>query len=193
MGTTLEDIDILHKERYGLASNYIIQSRKLIGRIADVGCGVGYGSYIISQYLNILMRSYSIHSFDISKEAIDIANSCYSDKNVTYNQVDCRVDSLSKIPEFENKFDAIVCFEFLEHLDLDESKKLLDFLLSKSDVLISSFPIDNDSSFHKIKFNKKEIDNYYEEAATRHSKKILNKIIQDRKYYIFIIGDKNGK
>ena len=190
-GEVLDKIDNLHKQRYYFTSYYLKTCGKELNhkiKIADVGCGIGYGSYILANELDASIDK--INSFDISETALNFAREHYSHSKISFHQQNCKFSELSKTELFkDSKYDLITCFEFLEHIDLEESKKLLEFLLLKSDILITSFPIDNLSLFHKIKFSREEIENYYEEAVWNCTinKKITSRFIQNEKYYLFVI------
>jgi len=190
-GESLEKIDNLHKQRYYFVSYYMKTLEKEFPqkiKIADVGCGIGYGSYILANELQ--ERINAINSFDISETALNFAREHYSNNKISFHQQNCKADELSKTEFFkDSKYDLITCFEFLEHVEIEESKKLLDFLLLKSDILISSFPIDNKSPYHQIIFSKKEVEKYYEEVIENCpvKKKITNRFIQQERYYIFVI------
>jgi len=176
---TLEGIEKKHLDRYCFAKNKV---RELLSKdnikISDIGCGIGYGSSILSE-LNC-----SIDSYDISKEAIDFANKYYKKDNINYFTKDCSdSDFLTK------HYDVIVSFEFLEHINIDKSKKILHRIIEKSDLSIISIPINKPSPFHKIVLKKEEVKQYYDEALKSFSNKhIIEEWIQDTIFYIVVIG-----
>jgi len=191
---TLDNVEKRHKQRYNFASFFIDSYEKFFDKqvkMADIGCGIGYGSYIMATTLDEKLSD--LNSFDISEEALAFAKNYYKHDKITFNHQNCLADKLALNKVFaENTFDAITCFEMLEHIEIEESKKLLSLLLTKSDVMISSFPIDNDSLHHKIKLSKQEIESYYQEAMENCSvpKEIAAAYIQNGKYYIFVIKNK---
>ena len=71
--------------------------------VLDVGCGTGFFAY------NIAKRGARVLGIDFSEEAIEIANSKYSHKNLEFKSID-----VGKIKE---KFDVIVSNGTLEHMD----------------------------------------------------------------------------
>lgn len=189
---TLEDIDSRHKQRYNFAAFFIDCYEKFYNKrskIADIGCSIGYGSYIMASTIEN-KKLKNIDAFDIDEAAIDYAKKYYSHPKISHFKQDCLMENILGSDVFSSAdYDAITCFELLEHLELEQSKKLINLLLQKSDVLISSFPIDNDSKFHKIKFSKKEIENYYNQAILNCpvKKRISHIFVQNDRYYVCVI------
>jgi SAM-dependent methyltransferase len=72
----------------------------------DVGCGVGYGSWIIKN-----QGAAEVLGVDISEEALNYAKKNYAAEGVSFNIGDC--ENLENYPE---QFDIIVAFEFIEHI-----------------------------------------------------------------------------
>ncbi|MCA9860607.1 MAG: class I SAM-dependent methyltransferase [Thermomicrobiales bacterium] len=75
------------------------------GAFLDAGCGEGFVT-------NVLMSSFpgmSIGAFDFNPSSVKLAQ----DRNPP---VDCRVASIYEIPWDVDSFDAVGCFEVLEHL-----------------------------------------------------------------------------
>lgn len=190
-GKTLDKIEHLHKQRYSFVSYYLQTCGKEFThklKIADVGCGAGYGSYIMANSIGENLDK--IDSFDISDAALSFARQHYSNDKITFRKQNCTAEELSQAGLFkDSKYDVITCFEFLEHLDIDESQKLLSLLLEKSDILITSFPIDNTSPYHQIMFSTEEIETYYNEGIRNCpvKKKISARFIQQEKFYVFVI------
>ena len=94
--------------------------------ILDVGCGTGFFAY------NAAKKGANVLGIDFSEEAIEIAKSQYSHRNLDFKMID-----IDKITE---KFDVIVSNGTLEHLD-DPLKTLQLFkkhLNPKGCIIISS-------------------------------------------------------
>ncbi len=93
-----------HRARYRLVA------RTLRGRVLDLGCGTGYGC----QELAAASAVREVVGLDRSEEALDLARRYYADPKVTYAACDLlRHDWESG----RGRFDAVVAFEVLEHLD----------------------------------------------------------------------------
>ena len=115
-----------HWHRYHWISSFV--ANKVV---ADLACGEGYGSALLSQ------SAKQVIGADIDTETIASAQKKYHDLN---NLLYLNADVLdSKIDE--NSIDVVVSFETLEHLDehdllLNEFKRIL----SESGVLVLSTP-----------------------------------------------------
>lgn len=135
---TLKGIDHHHIYRYNWAA-----SRCNGLDVFDYGCGIGYGSYMVSQ------KAKTVTGFDISKDALKWA-AFYAERtsNLSY---------LNNIPEKD--FDCIVCFECIEHVTNPE--ELLQWIASHTrDLALLSTPIANPgqltSVFHTQEFTQQE-------------------------------------
>ncbi len=126
--TGSETLD-LHLERYHFAYHHLKP-----GKILDIACGVGYGSYFIAADAD--KKIDSITSVDISKDAIDYANSRYSHPKISF----VCADATTFLPE--EKFDTIISLETIEHLP-DPHKFIahLKTLLKNDGILIGSVPV----------------------------------------------------
>lgn len=97
---TLDGIRADHKARYRWAAN------RLKGqKVVDAACGVGYGSAILSE------AGCEVRAYDRNPDAIEIAEAHYNHDP----RVDYAVGDLYSV-EFPHAFDAVVCFEALEHV-----------------------------------------------------------------------------
>lgn len=192
VGRTLDDIEQRHRLRYTFAAFYIDCCEKFHNNeilLADVGCGVGYGSYILAHMLGEKIKT--IYAFDIDEPTIKFANRYYSDKKINYCVQDCGPEALSQNLLFSRSvFDVITCFEFLEHIDLDQSRNLLDLLLVKSNLLLASLPVVNGSKFHKFSVSEGWVEKYFNDAVARCPvrKRIMHKFLQNGTYFVFVIG-----
>lgn len=150
--------------RYLYAIKYI--KRK---SVLDAGCGLGWGAYLISEYPSELI------AIDINKKSIDFADKNWNDKKVTF-----RHNSILDLNSIKKTFDAILNFEVIEHLKLDEGKLFLEQVytnLRKRGVLIlsSSFPdssadaklVQSRNEFHLKIYSKKELKKYAREVGFR--------------------------
>lgn len=98
--------------------------------VLDIACGAGYGSTILSD-----AGALSVDGVDISKEAIDYANFYYKQENILFVQSDIHNYSSDK------KYDVIVCFETIEHVEnYRDVLKCLERLMTTGGSLIISSP-----------------------------------------------------
>jgi len=124
MECDLKNIPKDHLTRYYISSKYCINKI-----VADVGCGCGYGSFILSE------KAKEVIGYDISSEAIAYAQKYYKKENIKYFENNF-------INNVKTKFDVIVCLETIEHLSksIESSLNQLVKLLRKKGVIVLSFP-----------------------------------------------------
>lgn len=123
--------------------------------ILDFGCGGGYGTEFLSRY-----TKKSVVGYDIDQKTIKINKKFYENiKNLkfTSNQKELK------------KYNFIVCFQVIEHLDMLEAKSLIKFLkksLLPNGIIIFATPNKNITSynlkkpvmvFHKIEYTNKTL------------------------------------
>ena len=92
-------------------------------KIADIGCGGGFGSNILSQEADF------VWGIDADKESIQWANLVFKrNKNNIYYSPQISFENIDILNEPREimAFDIVVCVEVIEHLN--EYSKLLDFL-----------------------------------------------------------------
>jgi 2-polyprenyl-3-methyl-5-hydroxy-6-metoxy-1,4-benzoquinol methylase len=94
-------------------------------RVADLGCGTGYGSYLLSW-----SGATSVTAVDISPDAIAYAREHYAG-------VDYRVGDLTDAGTLPDA-DVAVCFEVLEHIP--SPQRVLATALSRYERLLLSLP-----------------------------------------------------
>ena len=110
---------VMHAHRYSWASHNIPENNTIL----DLGCGCGYGSWYLANYLPSI-----VVGMDPDDKAIDWAKAHFKSSNLTY------VTEISDIT-----FDTIVCFEVLEH-DPDKVTETILMHLKKNGSLILSVP-----------------------------------------------------
>lgn len=128
-GNQLSDIRADHVARYQFAKQRLIEQKELLNTLLDAGAGVGYGSYILADICK------SIDAIDNSKEAKQSFYKSFHKPNINFQQ--CDIQDAELAPQY----DAIVCFEFLEHIAFPS--KLIKQFANVTDYLICSTPIMN--------------------------------------------------
>ncbi|HWQ96370.1 MAG TPA: glycosyltransferase, partial [Candidatus Methylomirabilis sp.] len=115
-----------HIHRYAFASMFTKGKN-----ILDMACGEGYGSYMLSNDAKYVV------GIDIDDKAVEHARNKYIKQNLEFIR-----GSILDIPiKKDEKFDVIVCFEAIEHID--EQEKLLSEvkrLLNENGIFIISTP-----------------------------------------------------
>src|SRR5690349_2370125 len=92
-----------HIARYNLALYHVR------GRVLDIACGSGYGTRLLADVVD------SVLGIDFDPETVSYAQKNYSPLLQETPKLEFRVgDILEPIGE---KFDSIVCFETLEHVE----------------------------------------------------------------------------
>lgn len=142
---TLEGIRKDHRARYEWAA-----SRLAGKRVVDAGCGVGYGSKILAE------AGCTVRAFDRSEEAIAFAKEHYNhDPGIRYD-----VGELTS-QMFPKNFDAVICFEALEHLAHPE-KALRRFRDMAPTLYFSvpdedGFPYRPEIAFHRRHYTRDQV------------------------------------
>lgn len=108
---------LIHLKRYFFALNFIKKNDFVI----DGGCGVGYGTDIISRYCKNSI------GYEISEDSFKFSKLLFPNLNI-------QCQNLSKI---EQKADVIILFEIIEHLDDWISGLIKMISLSKRNVVFS--------------------------------------------------------
>lgn len=78
-------------------------------RALEIGFGEGYGTHLISKYVE------SVIGLDVDTDSVDYANEKYSSATCTFQKYDG-----SKIPFDQNKFDCVISYQVIEHIDDDQ-------------------------------------------------------------------------
>ncbi|MCX5806890.1 MAG: methyltransferase domain-containing protein [Proteobacteria bacterium] len=128
-----------HTERYRFACQFIKEGDKVL----DCACGVGYGSYIMSQMTDASL----IIAVDKAKEAIEYAGKHYYNSRIQHYVGDIFAGKLS----FES-FDVIVSFETIEHVDGKGLLRLFYTRLKKGGLLIISTPNQDKQAYNQREF-----------------------------------------
>lgn len=133
-----KDVMLPHLQRYTFAARYGWQKD-----IVDLGCGTGYGSYLLS------MVAKSVHGVDLDPEAIQYAFTTFKAPNLRYGLDDITLG----FPHGE----VYTAFECLEHLD--DPTSVLE--MTRAGMLIYSIPVEDGSRFHKRVYTVEEIEDVF--------------------------------
>jgi len=121
-----------HKLRYEFACEVLGKSG---GRILDVACGAGYGSFMLSSC------SEHVTGADIAIEAIDWAKKEFQSDGIEFHQISNSVKELDS-----GLYDAVISFETIEHMpELEGVKFICDLfhVMRPGGTLVMSTPINN--------------------------------------------------
>jgi len=134
-------VDLDHRMRYEFAASLISDG----ARVADVGCGIGYGSY----FMATSTPCQFVLGADISEEAIEYAKSFYLHPKITF----LRADALKLQTQINVKFDLITAFEVVEHIEnAEEFLTQLAEMVTENGIIVLSTPNESIMPFNKDTF-----------------------------------------
>ena len=141
----ISPITVMHIERYRLAGKYILPG----SRVLDAACGSGYGS--------AFLKDCDYVGIDLDGSVLQYARQNYSG---VFQQPP--IQEVGRL----GKFDAIISFETLEHLDNPpEGMSALLSCLKPGGCLLLSFPLNHpDDIYHKTIFTPEKVDQLFVEA-----------------------------
>lgn len=134
-GTSLSEIEFSHRARYQWAASILGSNDSVI---VDIGCGVGYGSWILAN------SGKYVYGVDQSELAIRIAletwnKSCNSPSDVGATLfVNKPADEF--LYEFSGSFDHIICFEMIEHMPFKDAQHFAGRMRDACDSIFISTP-----------------------------------------------------
>lgn len=122
-----------HLMRYAWASLFCYNTH-----VVDLGCGTGYGSYILS------MTAKSVVGYDINPRVIDYAQENFRAPNLKFVQADIEFASIAQ------DVNMVIAFEVLEHLDSDVAESIIHYMTRrKKGLFLFSVPVEKTpSQFH---------------------------------------------
>ena len=101
-----------HIVRYRFAKDQLQSAESGKISILDAACGVGYGSFYLTQQLNCF-----ITAVDRSDEALALANKNFKSEAIRFLKDDCHTLAAASL---HGTYDAVISFETLEHLPYPE-------------------------------------------------------------------------
>ena len=114
-----------HRARYWFARRFASGKNVL-----DAACGTGYGSALLAEIARAVV------GVDVARDALDYARQHFHPPNLHFAQADCLV-----LPFPAGRFDLVVAFEIIEHLDgVEAFLAELHRVLDASGVLVLSTP-----------------------------------------------------
>ena len=122
VSSNLEGIRRDHTERYFWTVKKLGPVKQFV---LDAACGIGYGSCILAD------AGHDVLAIDKDWQTLEYASKHWARKNITYLCAD-----LETLSDFDWKFDALVSFETIEHLE--NPKKFLSKI--DVDVIYASVP-----------------------------------------------------
>lgn len=144
-----------HRHRYEIAAELTAGLRVL-----DLCCGSGYGTAILAE------RAATVHGVDIDAATVDLAAATVGrETGATFEARDAV--AFLRAEELAEGFDAIVCFEGLEHLpDVEAALGELRRHAEAGVRIIASIPnskaFEEDNEFHLTDFGWEEVNTVLE-------------------------------
>ncbi len=126
--TTLNEIRADHVARYRWATKLVN------GHVIDLGCGIGYGSYMLAH------AALSVRAVDISEDALAFGKQHWNHSRIIWQQAD-----LTHVNQIG--LDWAVCFEVIEHLQ--DPTTLLKSVSAK--YLLCSVPNEEHMPFNPVR------------------------------------------
>ena len=83
--------------------------------VLDAGCGLGWGSYLISDYTN------KVVGIDINSEALNFAKRHWKHDKLEFMEL-----SVLELQSLGKRFDVVLSYEVIEHLSFSDGKKFIE-------------------------------------------------------------------
>ena len=123
-----------HLERYNFACKKIKETIHKPSDVLDIGCGIGYGSFIMHN-----MLSCGVDCIDKSPVAHGVYLEAFAKKAPRVNYI---VEDFTQLEpdRLPASYDAVVSFEFIEHIPPDLAQSVFDLAGEKTNLFICSSP-----------------------------------------------------
>jgi len=125
MAKSMSEVRPDHLARYQVAKHWLVSNKKT-NLVLDAGCGVGYGSALLSDSIE------KIVSIDSSDAAFKIHQEYFLKPNIDF------ICSDIFNAQLKGPYDAVVSFEFLEHIT--QAREAVELFGTLSRILICSTP-----------------------------------------------------
>lgn len=176
-----------HVRRYEFASKYVN------GRVLDIACGTGYGTQILLEH-DSGGEIQQIIGVDLDEATIEYAKANYQNEKVSYIVNDA---TSAELDAELGRFDTIVSFETLEHLEQDVTfVSNLEKLLNPSGTLIISTPfgrgrgIPCSNPYHICQYKEEEfvqlLDGFSNVELYYQRNERIEKAVEGQQYYLMI-------
>ncbi len=154
----LNSLLLEHIGRYHFAVSHIH------GRVLDIACGVGYGSFLAAKYCKKTVSQ--VVGVDCDPDTISYAKKTYDHPRCNYHIANA-LDP--KLVDEHGKFDSILSFETLEHLADDQAFLCnLQTLLNPGGTLVISTPLGagrqfpSRQRFHRFQLTEQEFRDLFD-------------------------------
>jgi len=104
-------------------------SKVVRGKVADIGCGPGFGTMMLAQ------KADEVRGYDVDKQAVQFAQRVFGNHHVIFKEGDITRSTV------RNYFDFVVMVDVIEHIE--DTKTVLDNcrqMLKNNGVFICSTP-----------------------------------------------------
>lgn len=136
-------IKLEHLGRYLFACDYL-KKHSITENVLDIACGTGYGCYLLSKQIK------SVVGIDKNIEEVELQ---YKKDNITFIEEDIDKTDLT------STYQAIVCFETLEHVNNpNRLLKQISKSLSSKGLFLLSIP---NEKYEKLDENGNNLDIYH--------------------------------
>ncbi len=171
----------LHVERYEFAKKHLLP-----GRLLDMACGCGYGSYLLATGGGDKIKE--VIGMDIAEDAIVYARQRYPHPLIKFVQADIKNLNDSR------GFDTIVSLETIEHLaePADIIKKYYEKLLPGGKMVVSApiTPSMDANPFHLNDFTKSSFKNLF----APYRMQLVDELEQKQRFYLRqVLGEKRHR
>lgn len=159
-----------HIERYALIRQY------LFGKVIDIACGVGYGSYLMAKNPDV----EEIMGVDIDHSSIQWAQENFSSEKIRFQ--------CNSIEEYIGEHDFLVSLETIEHLEQPEVLRDLALRTGVKEIIVS-FPhkkTTHYNQFHRWDLRREDIIDIFEDfecinTIYNHDSTIMHLIKRERR------------